>query len=191
MNAPSQTPDRGYMGDRARGASLGRSSSDPHALIKRLQSEIADDTRRADEHEADPQLDWHIWPAGSDARADMIGAARLRATKNQACLDALSPWLADCESQWPRVHLAGIRLDSGGYDQGGAYWGFSGWLWEAWTDDGAFYETGRVTGGDERKAAVERLRAAGMQWPSTEQIDRETAKAAVRESMGELIRFYR
>jgi hypothetical protein len=135
-------------------------------------------------------LDAHIWPAGSDARADMIGAARLRATKNQARLDALSPWQAECESQWPRVHIAGIRLDSGGYDSGGAYWGFGGWLWEAWTDDGAFYQTGRVTSGDERREAVQRLQSAGKPCRSRD-IDRETAKQEIRESLGLTIRFYR
>ena len=186
--APSQTPDCGYMGDRRRGAGHGRASIDPHALIASLQRDIADYTRRADDHEADPQLDWHIWPAGSDERAAMIANARTGVAVDQARLDALQPWLSDDYA--PRVHLAGIRLDSGGYDQGGAYWGHSGWLWEAWTDDGAYYETGRIWCGDERRQALERLRAAGLAWPSTAQIDRETAKGEIRESLPG-VRFYR
>lgn len=174
--APSQTPDAGYMGDRRRGAGHGRASVDPHALIASLQRDIADYTRRADDHESDPKLDWHIWPAGSDERAAMIADARASGPSDDYA---------------PRVHLAGIRLDSGGYDQGGAYWGTGGWLWEAWTDDGAYYETGRVSAGSaERREALERLRAAGHEWPSTAQIDRETAKGEIRESLPG-VRFYR
>lgn len=123
---PSKQPDRGYMGDRARGASLGRAS----------------------------------------------------------CLQV------DPDSA-PKIHLAEIRLDSGGYDPGGAYWGFGGWLWEAWTDDGAFYMTGRVySGTDERKEACERLRAQGNEWPGSRAIDRETAKQEIREVIPNA-RFYR
>lgn len=43
-----------------------------------------------------------------------------------------------------KMHLRRIRLDSGGYDPGGAYWGHGGWLWEAWSDDGETYLTGRA-----------------------------------------------
>lgn len=124
--APSTQQDRGYMGDRARGASLGRAS----------------------------------------------------------CLQV------DPDSA-PKIHLAGIRLDSGGYDPGGAYWGVGGWLWEAWTDDGAFYMTGRVySGTDERKEAVRRLIAQGEAMPSSRATDRETAKQEIREEIPNA-RFYR
>lgn len=175
--SPSTRADRGYMGDRSRGASMGRGDIDPHTVIKRLREEIADDTSRADDHESDPHLDWHIWPAGSDARADMIGAARSRVTKNQARLDALICWTEP--TTMPRVHLAEIRLDSGGYDTGGAYWGHGGWPWEAWTDDGAYYQTGRVYRAD-----------IAATFASVGGAVRETAKRAVRESLPDA-RFYR
>ena len=42
-----------------------------------------------------------------------------------------------------RIHLRKIRLDSGGYASGGAYWGIGGALYEAFTDDGAIYHTYR------------------------------------------------
>lgn len=35
-----------------------------------------------------------------------------------------------------RCHLARVRLDSGGYDKGGAYWGRGQPLFCAWDDDG-------------------------------------------------------
>lgn len=34
------------------------------------------------------------------------------------------------------VNLFKVRLDSGGYDQGGAYWGLGGALWCAYCDEG-------------------------------------------------------
>lgn len=42
-----------------------------------------------------------------------------------------------------RIYLRKIRLDSGGYDSGGAYWGHGGALYQAFTDDGALYRTYR------------------------------------------------
>jgi hypothetical protein len=38
-----------------------------------------------------------------------------------------------------RVHLHRVRLDSGGYDQGGAYWGIGDPLYCAWNDEGENY----------------------------------------------------
>lgn len=35
-----------------------------------------------------------------------------------------------------KVHLRRVRLDSGGYDKGGAYWGQGQPLWAAWDDSG-------------------------------------------------------
>lgn len=201
-HAPSQTPDRGYMGDRRRGASMGRASVDKRnpGYLAELRRDIA-----ADESTIGQLLDGSFVP-GWGATDRETGEYRFTPNfptpellaahieRRQAAMQANKDELARLEMpvESPRIHLAGIRLDSGGYDQGGAYWGHSGWVWEAWTDDGAFYETGRVYSGiDERREAVERLRAAGIEWPSSAQIDRETAKGEIRESLGEMIRFYR
>jgi hypothetical protein len=35
-----------------------------------------------------------------------------------------------------KLHLRRVRLDRGGYDTGGAYWGVGAPLWVAWDDDG-------------------------------------------------------
>lgn len=34
-----------------------------------------------------------------------------------------------------KVHLRHVRLDLGGYDKGGAYWGLGQPLWCAWNDE--------------------------------------------------------
>lgn len=97
-----------------------------------------------------------------------------------------------------KLHLARIRLDSGGYAQGGAYWGHGGWLWEAWDDAGEVYLTGRVMGhSEERQAVVARFRELWANdpkhsnWRLASGFDRETAKAEVRGILGEGVRFYR
>ena len=36
----------------------------------------------------------------------------------------------------PKLHLARMHLDSGGYDNGGAYWGHPSDIWTAWSEWG-------------------------------------------------------
>ena len=48
-----------------------------------------------------------------------------------------------------RIYLREIRLDSGGYDAGGAYWGLGAALWEALDQDG----NGRIFRARDRAAA--------------------------------------
>ena len=38
-----------------------------------------------------------------------------------------------------RMNLQRVRLDAGGYDSGGAYWGHGKPLFRAWSDDVEFY----------------------------------------------------
>ena len=93
MIEASTTPDRGYMGDIRRGASLGRAT--------RYGSEA---------HRKNPVL----------------------------------------------FHLRKIRLDSGGYDPSGAYWGHGGELYEAWDDGGEAYMTFRSYPSDRSEAFAKR-----------------------------------
>lgn len=44
------------------------------------------------------------------------------------------PDFLDCDAG--RIHLRRVRLDSGGYDAGGAYWGYGAPLWCAMDQDG-------------------------------------------------------
>lgn len=71
------------------------------------------------------------------------------------------------------LHLRKIRLDSGGYDRGGAYWGHGGWLYEAWDNGGQVYITGRLEPQCDEKRALAR------------------AKANIREAFFPNARFYR
>lgn len=137
---PSHTPDKGWMGDRARGASLGRPS--------------------------------RFHPGNTQAEG-------------------------------PKLHLARIALDSGGYDRGGAYWGSGGYLWKCWDDAGEVYLTGRVyAGSEERKATYARLQEEAGGFDAfmhkhrnredlSNWITRETAKDQVRAILGDAVRFYR
>jgi hypothetical protein len=79
----TKTPDRGWMGDRRRGASMGRAN------------------RCSDPETAGP------------------------------------------------FNLRRVNLDFQGYDEGGAYWGLDGQLWEAFTDDGAEFATFRLNEAEE------------------------------------------
>ena len=64
-----------------------------------------------------------------------------------------------------RIYLRRVKLDRGGYDQGGAYWGIGEPLWLAQDQDGNC----RI------------FRAAS----------RDKAKAEIRETFGTAARFYR
>jgi len=55
-----------------------------------------------------------------------------------------------------RVTLQRVRLNAGGYDQAGCYWGHGGPLYWAATDDGALDTTLRA---NSREEAKERVRA--------------------------------
>lgn len=58
----------------------------------------------------------------------------------------------NCE---PRsVSLFRVRLDSGGYDDGGAYWGHGAPIWCARTDDDRLFQTTRAP---TRRAAADAL----------------------------------
>ncbi|MER8924302.1 hypothetical protein [Mesorhizobium sp. M0859] len=54
----------------------------------------------------------------------------------------------------PKVTLQRVRLDSGGYDHCGAYWGIGSPLYWAATDDGQLDETFRASSRDAAKAHV-------------------------------------
>lgn len=75
------------------------------------------------------------------------------------------------DPDWPyRFHLARVYLNSGGYDRGGAYWGFDAPLYQAWAESG-----------DDGVADVEMFLRA---------YDREDAKAKVLANYPNA-RFYR
>jgi hypothetical protein len=53
-----------------------------------------------------------------------------------------------------RIHLRRVRIDCGGYDSGGAYWGLGQPLFEAFTPNGDWSTYFRARDRDAAKAAV-------------------------------------
>ena len=82
---------------------------------------------------------------------------------------------ADC-----RFYLKRVPIDSGGYDRGGAYWGLGAPLYWFCAEDGTaegFFRLDRET----RSGVAQAFREAGNPFPGSAKLDRETAKAQVRE----------
>lgn len=77
-----------------------------------------------------------------------------------------------------KLHLERVKLDSGGYDKGGAYWGTGEPLFVAWDDSGEFQLFVRAV-------------PEGTPWgyPNSA-VYRERAKRAVRKLLPDA-RFYR
>lgn len=189
------TRDRGYMGEQSRGASMGRPARSAADIAAHCRSNIALHERI--------RADW----TGEGIAADSPDLARLDSelARNRATLADAERAMADSA---PRFQLRRVRLNSGGYDSGGAYWGHGGALYEAFTADGSEFMTLRVYRADraaafERRggaAALEACRAARpgpapsrefkALWNWSANGDRETAKDLVRaEYPG--ARFYR
>ena len=55
-----------------------------------------------------------------------------------------------------KLQLRRVRLDGGGYDPGGAYWGLGEALWVAWGDDVEIFV--RALTREDAKLAVRRLK---------------------------------
>ena len=53
-----------------------------------------------------------------------------------------------------KVHLRRVRLDNGGYDSGGAYWGIGATLYEVFDNDGTYTDYFRASSRDAAKAIV-------------------------------------
>lgn len=188
------TPDRGYMGDPRRGASLGRSNRRGEILAAELREDIASWQRTLSQL-ADPTQAYlfdHLGEGGkqkvaADRQAD-IAAARLRLERIESAPEN------------PRFHLRRVRLDSGGYDAGGAYWGHGGELYEAFTDDGAEFMIVRIWP-DDQAAAFKARGGVQIGQPGYDEFarrfprwwangSREAAKDAVSEEYPNA-RFYR
>lgn len=186
MLETSLTPDRGWMGDRRRGASLGRADVNRRSAdyianlgkdIARLAETLASfaEGRFSGNFESERQEAVHVASLN----------AKLAAMRDELAL------LERVKEQPPKFRMREIRLDSGGYDRGGAYWGRGGYLWEAFTDDGTLYMTGRVMMfSPERHAAKSRLAERGIDWPMPWQMYREAAKAKILADFPDA-KFYR
>lgn len=144
-NAP-----QGYMGDWTRGAPMGRPTigpdprtpaeleSDFHAASVRLSNALRlKENRPADGFKA------RCWEAAAeDAREEKETIrALIKAHKAR-------------QAEAPKVTLRRVRLDSGGYDSQGAYYGIGEPLYWAATDDGELDRTFRADDREHAKAQI-------------------------------------
>lgn len=129
------TPDRGYMGDRTRGASMGRGDRDAAELRAEARKEVERLEATLARYEGGENA--HMYDGSEGAPFTSLDEALARYAELLAPareeLEALEARATDV-----RFHLRKVRLDSGGYDQGGAYWGTGGELFEAWNGAGDF-----------------------------------------------------
>lgn len=87
----------------------------------------------------------------TNAQAGYMGDPKRGAAMGRPSIKPAAPVVAPV-----RVTLQRVRLNAGGYDQAGAYWGHGAPLYWAATDDGALDTTLRANSRDEAK---ERVRA--------------------------------
>lgn len=132
MTISALKQDSGYMGDPTRGAGLGRAGTDSRATAFAAREEITGLESTLASF-ADPEFvpGWYDRDKESGAvtftpnfptpesRAQWVAglAERLRTARRE--LAAAESSAADRQ----RFHLVRERLDSGGYDSGGTYWG--------------------------------------------------------------------
>ncbi len=155
-NAP-----QGYMGDWSRGAPLGRPSIEPEtesadALEGTAQLMEAYAARAERMKEKRPR---HLSAAqgGDSFKESHWQAAADDFRERAAAYRARIPAARTMATYRPKVTLQRVRLDSGGYDHCGAYWGVGQPLYWAATDDGQLDNTFRASDRDAAKAHVRQV----------------------------------
>jgi hypothetical protein len=130
------------MGDPRRGAAMGRPalpcSATDHAA---LRARIAKFRGFLAHYET-------LTPRDREGLAHQIRADRAAIERMESELAALGPEPA------PKVRMQRVRLDSGGYDSGGAYWGRGAPLYWAGSDCGLVEMWFRAADRDAAKAVV-------------------------------------
>ena len=90
-------------------------------------------------------------PMGRGFRSDAAAAFHMKGHFTRKPESELAPARATWRG---KVSLRGVRLDSGGYDAGGAYWGFGKPLFSALSADGAVDMIFRATSREEARREV-------------------------------------
>lgn len=151
MPISSIPQDRGWMGDRSRGASMGRGATSAASTMHYLRNEIAS-LESAAEMFGDMLAgrralnDW--------TREQVQGYADNAATKLQECRASLARAETSPQDD-QRFYLQRVHLDSGGYDSGGSYWGHGAPLWRYESADGM--ESGYLRSKDREAAKADVL----------------------------------
>lgn len=181
-------PDRGYMGDSRRGASLGRSDSGSIAeQLEYLRGDlrITESTLRSFAEGFEPGWYERNTETGEmtfapnfptpESRAQWIAGLEEKAAAMRAEIAKLESSAGDAQ----RFYLVRVHLDSDGYDAGGAYWGHGGQLFRFESEDRQLSGFLRVYRED-TAAVAERLKAEGLDLCRVD-LEREAAKDAIRE----------
>lgn len=128
--------DSGYMGNPARGASLGRSNRNPIDTLKSAESDIRT-LKSAREYfdrirDGRDSMPEHIETNKNLSRLISENSEKLQAAVDlkKRCLVSLNHW-----QKTQLFYLQRVQRDSGGYDSGGAYWGVGGTLWRYESQD--------------------------------------------------------
>ena len=153
--APHETPDSGWMGNPARGASMGRPSHGPAADIEGLEF-WASKNRKSAMSCREEMLKYDI----DSHEARTFHALGLKYDYEAAALETQAREARAAIAAPIKFNLQRVRLDSGGYDSGGAYWGHGAPLWAAWSDATSDYF--RAQDREGAKAAVRAKYPAAM-----------------------------
>lgn len=154
MTAPNfeTNAPQGWCGDWKRGAPMGRPTIGPDPrTMDELQADFVTACQRQDLalrlKEKSPADGWkaHCWEAAARHYAD-----------ERAEIRELVKALEARKAESPKITLQRVRLDSGGYDSAGAYWGHGEPLFWAADDSGAYDSTFRADDRDDAKAIVRR-----------------------------------
>lgn len=144
-NAP-----QGYMGDWTRGAPLGRPTIAPDS---RTEAQLLADFAYAAKRKSDAlRLKENRPSDGWKARAWESAVASF---DEEMCeIKELLKALKERAQATPKINLRRVRLDSGGYDPQGAYFGSGDPLYWAADQSGAYDRTFRATDREDAKAQV-------------------------------------
>ncbi|WP_426050364.1 hypothetical protein [Brevundimonas sp. SL161] len=151
MNPNYQTnAPQGYCGDWTRGAPMGRPSIAPESRsLAELEGEFVaacqdlDRAMRLKENRPSDGWKASAWEAAARDACDRREEYRVLIKSHGERVAAS-----------PKVTLRKVRLDSGGYDPEGAYWGHGEALYWAATDDGSLDMTLRASNRDDARAQV-------------------------------------
>lgn len=152
MTPSYETHDpKGWGGDPRRGAAMGRPAVGDLRTSQELADEFAgacvrlDNALRLKENRPADGYKAHAWEAAAESARrekaklkDLYNAAKARESGDYA----------------PKVTLRRVRLDSGGYDRLGTYFGDGEPLYWAATADGQYERTFRAADRDDAKAQV-------------------------------------
>lgn len=120
MTAPRLPADTGWMGDRRRGAGLGRANK---TQPRYYRCGICDSYHSAE---------WNGDCRQDDARFDNLD---LDARHGRLGWDEIDMPTWDAPLPPRKFYLRRLRLNNGGYDSGGAYWGLGPPLYWACSED--------------------------------------------------------